>query len=56
MKKEFNAPIVEVKEFNVTNSIMDEPIFISGTQNKVGFPLEDAAVSEGFKQWKGLGE
>ena len=58
MKKEFKAPIVEMRAFNSPEDIMLGIMLTSsgqGNDSKKVITLEDTAV-EGFKQWKGFGK
>ena len=54
MKKEFKAPVVETRELNALNSIMDGGMLISGNGvNGAGTFDIGAEIAEDFKQWKG---
>ncbi len=54
MKKEFKAPIIEVKTLSAEN-IMTDP-FNSGEPNGTNWGIyDDANTKTGFNQWKGLG-
>ena len=53
MKKEFNAPTVEIKLLSTQNSVMNG-IFTSAGKSPDGLSsMKDEAVS-GYEQWKGF--
>ncbi len=54
MKKEFKAPIIELKQLSTANSIMDlAPSGDMGSKYSSNI-LNDSDVSNDFKQWKGF--
>lgn len=57
MKKEFKAPIIEIKALFTQNSVMAEDLAIFANSDgpaRNGYKLEDDTVS-GFNAWKGFG-
>ena len=57
MKKEFKAPVVETKAFNSPEDIMlGVRLTSAGAANDNVATVNDEAVSDGFKIWKGIGE
>lgn len=56
MKKEFKAPIVETKELNTVNSVMDSVLTISGNVPSKLTVIDDNATNADYKQWKKASE
>ncbi len=56
MKKEFNAPTIEAKKLPALDSVMSDVMVLSAGYTQTKALFTDENVTDGFKQWKGLGE